>query len=462
MEDGDTINVVFNQRVTLGLLYHRVTAVGEWVEERSCDTGLAGPGDLTSAVNTSSLLRAETVKLLKDKVEDRMQNTSIHRAETVKVHKDKVEECMPKTSNDLTSKKVTPLNLISKKQAAWETNFKRKRTLAYQLTTSEEKTNGNEYFVFSPSSSVVVSELELNTDIEVRLSGEHDSCAAEIEISNISESARVIINLSDLEQYFLLLGSVEEDKNLHLIVESEVLTKLFEQFEVKHGCKIILVSKLEQKEPCVYCSVEMEAAWNRIPVIKKEELPEAEYYEDIQLTPVKTEEDDSDPNCAIVDESEANPSRKNQNPDEIIEGRSKWTEMRFVRKRRLYGEDVEHEDCFDFDRLNPHRTFVQEFEDSLDNTDWVYNHTVLKMMADLNSETLVTLGDSRLKPDLEERMLKEHAEWEKYKRENKHTYPQVKLKRLKSDKLVKSYKITKIVTKSLRKSPSHCTTPLYS
>ena len=133
--------------------------------------------------------------------------------------------------------------------------------------------------------------------------------------------------------------------------------------------------------------------------------------------------------------------------------------MRFVRNRRLDGEDIEHEDCFDFDRLNPHRTFVQEFEDSLDNTDWAYNHTLLKMMADLNSETLVTLGDSRLKPNLNEKMLKE---WEKYKQENKHNYPQVKLKRLKLDKLVKSYKISKSVTKSLRKSPIHCNTPLYS
>ena len=43
---------------------------------------------------------------------------------------------------------------------------------------------------------------------------------------------------------------------------------------------------------------------------------------------------------------------------------------------------------------------------------------------------MVTLGDSRLKPDLEEKMLKEHAEWEKYKWENRHNYPQVKLKRL--------------------------------
>ena len=76
------------------------------------------------------------------------------------------------------------------------------------------------------------------------------------------------------------------------------------------------------------------------------------------------------------------------------------------------------------------------------------------MMANLNSEALVTLGDSRLRPDLEEKMLKEYKEWEKYKRENKH-----KLKRLKSDKLVKNYKITKIVTKNLRKSPSNCSTP---
>ena len=51
---------------------------------------------------------------------------------------------------------------------------------------------------------------------------------------------------------------------------------------------------------------------------------------------------------------------------------------------------------------------------------------------------------------------------EKYKRENKHSYPQVKHKRLKSDKLVKNYKITNIVTKNFRKSPSNCSNPLYS
>ena len=70
------------------------------------------------------------------------------------------------------------------------------------------------------------------------------------------------------------------------------------------------------------------------------------------------------------------------------------------------------------------------------------------MMADLNSKALVTLGDIRLRPYLKEKMLKEYEEWEKYKREKKHSYPQVKLKRLKSNKLVKNYKITKIVTKT--------------
>ena len=51
--------------------------------------------------------------------------------------------------------------------------------------------------------------------------------------------------------------------------------------------------------------------------------------------------------------------------------------MRFFRRRRLNGEDIDCEDTFDFDRLNTHQTFVQEFEDSLDNTDWTDSDTVL-------------------------------------------------------------------------------------
>ena len=143
-----------------------------------------------------------------------------------------------------------------------------------------------------------------------------------------------------------------------------------------------MISKLDQDSPYVYCSLEPESEWNTtLPICKKEEV---EYYEpgvdDIKEIKVKE--------TLNYLKKEDNRSRKNHNPDEIIDGKPKWSEMKFVRKRRRSnGEDIEHEDSFDFDRLNPHRTFVQEFEDQLDNTDWVYNNTVLKMMSDLNSES---------------------------------------------------------------------------
>ena len=40
--------------------------------------------------------------------------------------------------------------------------------------------------------------------------------------------------------------------------------------------------------------------------------------------------------------------------------------------------------------------------------DWEYNHTILQIMANLNIVTLVTLEDSRLNHDLEEKMLKDN------------------------------------------------------
>ena len=46
-------------------------------------------------------------------------------------------------------------------------------------------------------------------------------------------------------------------------------------------------------------------------------------------------------------QSLVNISRRHQNPDEIIDRQSKWTEMSFVRKQRLDEVDVDHEDTFD-------------------------------------------------------------------------------------------------------------------
>ena len=48
--------------------------------------------------------------------------------------------------------------------------------------------------------------------------------------------------------------------------------------------------------------------------------------------------------------------RKHQNPDEIINGRSKWTEMKFVRKQRLNGKDIGHEDTFNINTKNLSRS----------------------------------------------------------------------------------------------------------
>ena len=62
--------------------------------------------------------------------------------------------------------------------------------------------------------------------------------------------------------------------------------------------KIIMVSK--QREPFVYCSVGIKVAWNCLLMIKNEDHPDAKYFEEIQLTPVKKEEDDQSPkNCAL-------------------------------------------------------------------------------------------------------------------------------------------------------------------
>ena len=95
------------------------SVVGEMMEERS-----QGPGDLaplTSAAENSSIL-SETVKLLKDKVEDRM----------------------PKITSEEIPNEITTLKLIPKKQAVWETNFKGVKLISYQLTMSEDKMKGKE------------------------------------------------------------------------------------------------------------------------------------------------------------------------------------------------------------------------------------------------------------------------------------------------------------------------------
>ena len=81
--------------------------VGEMMEERS-----QGPGDfvpLPSAAEHSSIL-SETVKLLKDKVKERM----------------------PKITPEEIPKEITTFKLTPKKQAVWETNLKGVKSISYR------------------------------------------------------------------------------------------------------------------------------------------------------------------------------------------------------------------------------------------------------------------------------------------------------------------------------------------
>jgi len=254
--------------------------------------------------------------------------------------------------------------------------------------------------------------------------------------NGVHQTLRKIKNLSSLEQYFFLMGTIDHSES-HLLVGSHLLTNLFEQFETKHNSKIMVVSKLERENPYVYCSVEPVETWKRIDAIEEKKKNKEE------------EEDEEEENTN--DTYKENLVRKHHNPDEIIDGRPKWSEMKVIHHKKKDDDISNQEEHFDFDRLNPHRTFIPEFEDEFDNTDWVYNHTVLKMMADLTSETAVVLGNTRLDEDKDRKYMEEYREWQKYKRENKHTYPHVRLKRLKADKMVK-IKQFKIIAKNLRKN----------
>ena len=86
------------------------------------------------------------------------------------------------------------------------------------------------------------------------------------------------------------------------------------------------------------------------------------------------------------------------NPDEIIEGRPKWPKFKQLKKRKHDKDERTVKEEFDFDRLNPHRVTIFDLDDNLDNDKGQYQKVALKMLADLQVDTFVTLGDMRLTP----------------------------------------------------------------
>ena len=292
---------------------------------------------------------------------------------TIKLLKDKIKDLLPKPKNKSSDPDSKIINLSTRSQALWETFVKEKKISSIVTFAVDEKTNV-EYFVFSALNSTL-EKIKEKTLISFESKSE-DETSIEVEFTDTQEAALQIRTLSSLEQYFLLMGSQQTmESGPHLIVESHTFQNIFEQFETKHKSRIIVVPKLEQENPYVFCSVEPSATWDRVEAAVEKELTEGT-------------ESDIKPNL----------KRKHHNPDEIIDGRPKWSKIKVLHGGGRNGADDIKEESLDFDRLNPHRSFVPEFEDQFENTDWVYNHTVLKMLADLNSETAVVLGNNRLDP----------------------------------------------------------------
>ena len=359
----------------------------------------------------------ETMKFLKEKM------TKENFLDDFKT--DKIQYCGRDDSDPKpTLEAATSEAYISIRSARWDMCLSGEN-LSSEVHFLSRKSDGREFLFFSPLSlSSSFKEEVVNNSKSLII----QSSSAESTISVVGNHAKplpihILETLTSLENHFFQSGA-------SCLIDAEKIQCIFEEYEIKHQVKIMIISKLELQKPYIYCSIE--------PV-----------YMDTPESGVEESRKDS------AEKSLPKRRRLHHNPDEIIDGRPKWCAIKVVRPEREVGEDEEKlikEETLDFDRLNPHRSFVAEFESEFDNSDWRYNHTLLKMVADLNCETTVTLGNTRLKPDDEKKYLDEYLKWQKYKREILFkNSPRVRLKRLKADKMVK-VQHHKILSKILRKN----------
>merc|ERR1711971_1099444 len=169
---------------------------------------------------------------------------------------------------------------------------------------------------------------------------------------------RLIEDLSSFEEHFLRMGRGKVASLM--MIEAGKLETFFASFERKHGSKVMIVPRLDEDPAHITCIVTSEETQRRLGALEKEQSEKPDLFE------VEEEERDQ------VDE-------------------------------------------LDFDRLNPHRIFVPEFDDNFENKNGEYQKVALKMMADLQVDTFVPIGDSRLDLEVEARALREMEEWEELK-----------------------------------------------
>jgi len=319
------------------------------------------------------------------------------------------------------------LTLKYKSHADWKINFYDKSLNYLALFVNNSYKDDEEYMIFCKDSMNLANVY----DSEFQVSGisnntgkvSHPQIAREI-------CVRFIKNLSSFEQYFLKLGDFGEDV---IIMETKYLEKLCEQFEIKHEATVMVINKLESSPPFIFLSI-----------TSNETIQRVERYD--------SQNEIESPSISF--------KRKHHNPDEIIEGKPKWSKIKVLRKSKIKKEENEkekkvEEEILDFDRLNPHRSDVPEFDNNFDNTEERYQRLVLRMMADLQTETMVTLGDCRLDAEQDTKYSEEFLKWEKYKKDNKiYSSDFITKKKSKVDERLKVKVKNRIITKNPRKLPT--------
>ena len=220
---------------------------------------------------------------------------------------------------------------------------------------------------------------------------------------------RLIEDLSSFEEHFLRLGCNKMAGTM--MIEAGQLETFFTSFERKHGSRVMIVAKLEEDPAHITCVITSMETQERLEALEKDHQAVA----------------GAD---AVDDDGEREERRKKPcNPDEIIDGRPKWSKIRQKRKAATKKkklplkdeDDVEENkeivqvDELDFDRLNPHRLFIPELDDNFENKNGEYQRVALKMMADLQVDTFVPIGDSRLGAEVEAKARRDMEEWEEFK-----------------------------------------------
>ena len=113
----------------------------------------------------------------------------------------------------------------------------------------------------------------------------------------------------------------------------------------------------------------------------------------------------------ILDKMAPERVRVHHPPDFIINGKPKWTEIKMTGQTECSGS----EKTYVVDRLNPSRNIISciesEYVENAESTQKV----MVNMMCDLRCELVVTLGDARLSPEQEDKLMKEHRGWEEFK-----------------------------------------------